>query len=100
MRPVAGHGINVTHFSPIGIDDPLSVAAQVFRERKMIAYAGTKTLEIMKAINPDIITGGPGSLPAHYDSAPYQSSAWVWSPARVPLMVCRLIACDSSFGAR
>ena len=27
-------------------------------------------------------------------------SAWVWSPARVPLMVCRLIACDSSFGAR
>jgi len=43
-------------------------------ERKMIAYAGTKTLEIMKAINPDIITGGPGSLPAHYDSAPYQST--------------------------
>ena len=29
-------------------------------ERKMIAFAGTKTLEIMKAINPDIISGGPG----------------------------------------
>jgi gluconate 2-dehydrogenase alpha chain len=43
-------------------------------ERKMIAYAGTKTLEIMKAINPDIIAGGPGSLPAHYDSAVYQST--------------------------
>jgi gluconate 2-dehydrogenase alpha chain len=43
-------------------------------ERKMIAYAGTKTLEIMKAINPDIIAGGPGSLPAHYDSSVYQST--------------------------
>jgi gluconate 2-dehydrogenase alpha chain len=43
-------------------------------ERKMIAFAGTKTLEIMKAINPDIISGGPGSLPAHYDSAVYQST--------------------------
>jgi gluconate 2-dehydrogenase alpha chain len=43
-------------------------------ERKMVAYAGTKTLEIMKAINPDIITGGPGALPAHYDSVQYQST--------------------------
>jgi gluconate 2-dehydrogenase alpha chain len=43
-------------------------------ERKMIAFAGTKTLEIMKAINPDIISGGPGSLPAHYDSSVYQST--------------------------
>ena len=43
-------------------------------ERKMIAYAGTKTLDIMKAINPDIISGGPGSLPAHYDSSVYQST--------------------------
>jgi gluconate 2-dehydrogenase alpha chain len=43
-------------------------------ERKMIAFAGQKTLEIMKAINPDIISGGPGSLPAHYDVAPYQST--------------------------
>jgi gluconate 2-dehydrogenase alpha chain len=43
-------------------------------ERKMVAYAGTKTLEIMRAINPDIITGGPGALPAHYDSVPYQST--------------------------
>ena len=43
-------------------------------ERKMIAFAGTKTLEIMKAINPDIISGGPGSLPAHYDTSVYQST--------------------------
>jgi gluconate 2-dehydrogenase alpha chain len=43
-------------------------------ERKMIAFAGTKTLEIMKAINPDIISGGPGALPAHYDSSVYQST--------------------------
>jgi len=58
-------------------------------ERKMIAFAGTKTFEIMKAIAPDaavagvgplspsapsIITGGPGSLPPHYDCAPYQST--------------------------
>lgn len=43
-------------------------------ERMMLAYAGTKTLEIMKAINPDIIAGGPGSLPAHYDTVAYQST--------------------------
>jgi gluconate 2-dehydrogenase alpha chain len=43
-------------------------------ERKMIAFAGTKTLEIMKAINPDIISGGPGALPAHYDTSVYQST--------------------------
>jgi gluconate 2-dehydrogenase alpha chain len=43
-------------------------------ERKMVAYAGTKLLQIMQAINPDIIVGGPGSLPAHYDTVPYQST--------------------------
>jgi gluconate 2-dehydrogenase alpha chain len=43
-------------------------------ERKMVAYAGTKLLAIMQAIAPDIISGGPGSLPAHYDVAPYQST--------------------------
>jgi gluconate 2-dehydrogenase alpha chain len=43
-------------------------------ERKMAAYAGTKLAEIMRAINPDIIAGGPGSLPAHYDTVPYQST--------------------------
>jgi gluconate 2-dehydrogenase alpha chain len=43
-------------------------------ERKMVAYAGTKLLEIMRAIGPDTIAGGPGSLPAHYDSVPYQST--------------------------
>src|SRR5262249_34616714 len=43
-------------------------------ERKMVAYAGTKLLEIMRAIGPDIIVGGPGSLRAHYDVTPYQST--------------------------
>jgi gluconate 2-dehydrogenase alpha chain len=43
-------------------------------ERKMAAFGGQKTFEIMRAINPDKITGGPGSLPAHYDVAPYQST--------------------------
>jgi gluconate 2-dehydrogenase alpha chain len=58
-------------------------------ERKMIAFAGTKTLEIMKQMLPngtvagagplsptagDIIAGGAGSLPAHYDVTPYQST--------------------------
>ncbi len=43
-------------------------------ERAMIAYAGTKTLRIMQAINPDIISGGPGALPAHYDTSSYQST--------------------------
>src|SRR3979490_1591043 len=40
----------------------------------MSADGGTKTFEIMKAINPDFIAGGPGSLPAHYDSSVYQST--------------------------
>ncbi len=43
-------------------------------ERAMVAFAGQKTLEIMKAIGPDHIAGGPGSLPAHYDTVPYQST--------------------------
>jgi gluconate 2-dehydrogenase alpha chain len=43
-------------------------------ERKMVAYAGTKLLAIMQAVGPDIIAGGPGSLPAHYDVTPYQST--------------------------
>jgi gluconate 2-dehydrogenase alpha chain len=43
-------------------------------ERKMVAYAGTKLLEIMRVINPDIVVGGPGSLPAHYDVVPYQTT--------------------------
>jgi gluconate 2-dehydrogenase alpha chain len=58
-------------------------------ERKMVAYAGTKTLEIMQHMLPgatvagvgplsptagDIVSGGAGSLPAHYDSVPYQST--------------------------
>jgi gluconate 2-dehydrogenase alpha chain len=55
-------------------------------ERAMVAFAGQKTLEIMQQIVPKKaqtgpltpeapqIAGGPGSLPAHYDSVPYQST--------------------------
>jgi gluconate 2-dehydrogenase alpha chain len=43
-------------------------------ERAMIAWAGTKTLPIMQAIGPDFIAGGPGSLPAHFDTTAYQST--------------------------
>lgn len=43
-------------------------------ERKMAAYLGTKIEEVMRAMNPDIMDGGPGSLPPHYDSVPYQST--------------------------
>jgi gluconate 2-dehydrogenase alpha chain len=43
-------------------------------ERKMVAFAGTQILPIMQATNPDFVVGGPGSLPAHYDSVPYQST--------------------------
>ena len=50
---------------------------------------GQRTLEIMRQMipngtlssvgpptpeAPNILTGGPGSLPAHYDSGPYQST--------------------------
>lgn len=32
LRPVAGWGVDVSHFTPIPIDDEISVAARVFRE--------------------------------------------------------------------
>ena len=55
----------------------------------MVAYAGGKTLQIMQQMFPDaakagigpysptgpsLVQGGPGSLAAHYDSVPYQST--------------------------
>ena len=58
-------------------------------ERAMVAYAGGKTLQIMQQMFPDaakagigpysptgpsLVQGGPGSLAAHYDSVPYQST--------------------------
>jgi gluconate 2-dehydrogenase alpha chain len=58
-------------------------------ERAMIAFAGTKTLGIMQEMVPngqvakggplsptsaDLISGGPGSLPAHFDTTAYQST--------------------------
>ena len=56
-------------------------------ERAMMAYMGTKTLPIMQEMIPgatlytggptpsgDVISGGPGSLPAHFDTTTYQST--------------------------
>ncbi len=56
-------------------------------ERAMIAYLGTKTLPIMQEMVPDgtlyksgptpsgdVISGGPGALPAHFDTTSYQST--------------------------
>jgi gluconate 2-dehydrogenase alpha chain len=55
-------------------------------ERAMVAFAGQKTLQIIQQIAPNststgpltpenpIVSGGPGSLPAHYDTVPYQST--------------------------
>jgi gluconate 2-dehydrogenase alpha chain len=56
-------------------------------ERAMIAYAGSKTLGIMQEMIPNatlykggptpsgnVISGGPGALPAHFDTTAYQST--------------------------
>ncbi|MBI3081966.1 MAG: SpoIIE family protein phosphatase [Gemmatimonadetes bacterium] len=41
FRPVAGWGIDVRSFPPVAVDDPCSVAAQVFREGRMIGHDAT-----------------------------------------------------------
>jgi len=38
LRPVAGWGIDVEHFAPIDVADPCSVAARVFRERRIVEF--------------------------------------------------------------
>lgn len=43
-------------------------------ERKMVAYLGKKLKEVADAMNGDVVAGGPGSLPPHYDTVPYQST--------------------------
>jgi gluconate 2-dehydrogenase alpha chain len=58
-------------------------------ERAMVAFAGLKTLQIIQQMipgavqagtgplsptAPDLISGGAGSLPAHYDTVAYQST--------------------------
>ncbi len=37
LRPVAGFGIDVSSFSPVAVDDPCSVAALAFRERRTVS---------------------------------------------------------------
>ncbi|MBI4503102.1 MAG: SpoIIE family protein phosphatase [Gemmatimonadetes bacterium] len=38
LRPVAGYGLDVTRVAPVPVDDAESIAARVFRERRMIGY--------------------------------------------------------------
>ena len=67
-------------------------------ERAMVAFAGLKTLQLMQQMipgavqaggsAPDLISGGAGSLPAHYDtvttSRPTTPVARSWAPTRRP----------------
>lgn len=69
LRPVAGFGIDVTNFAPIPVDDPLSVAAQVFREHRMIAFDPTST--------SGIHTSG--------EHRPYKGSAFLSVPIMYPV---------------
>jgi sigma-B regulation protein RsbU (phosphoserine phosphatase) len=41
LRPVAGWGIEVQRFEPVPVADPVSVAARVFRERRVIEFDPT-----------------------------------------------------------
>jgi sigma-B regulation protein RsbU (phosphoserine phosphatase) len=41
LRPIAGWGTDVQQFDPIPVDDECSVAAQVFRERRVIEHDPT-----------------------------------------------------------
>ena len=43
-------------------------------ERNMVKYLGTKVEEIMKAMKPTKMLGGPGALAPHFDTVPYQST--------------------------
>jgi sigma-B regulation protein RsbU (phosphoserine phosphatase) len=41
LRPVAGWGIDVHRFEPVAVGDPDSVAARVFRERRVVEFDPT-----------------------------------------------------------
>jgi sigma-B regulation protein RsbU (phosphoserine phosphatase) len=45
LRPVAGWGVEVQRFDPVRADDPSSVAARVFRERRVIEFNPTEGAE-------------------------------------------------------
>lgn len=53
LRPVAGWGINVSTFPPVSVDDPCSVAAQVFREGRMIGRDATDPSPLPTECAPD-----------------------------------------------
>ena len=43
-------------------------------ERNMVKFLGTKIEDIMKAMEPTTMVGGPGTLPPHFDTVAYQST--------------------------
>jgi gluconate 2-dehydrogenase alpha chain len=43
-------------------------------ERRLAAWVGKRMREIMAAMEPDELVGGPGELDEHYDVQPYQST--------------------------
>ncbi len=53
LRPVAGSGIDVSAFPPVPVDDPCSVAAQVFRERHVIGHDPSDPSVVPAECSPD-----------------------------------------------
>ncbi len=43
-------------------------------ERRMMDYLGRRVEPLMRAMRPTAMTGGPGVLPPHFDTVPYQST--------------------------
>lgn len=69
LRPVAGWGIDVSTFPPVPVDDPCSVAAQVFREGRMVGRDA----------------GGPGVVPPECPpERRYQGAAFLSVPIVYP----------------
>ncbi|MBI4419739.1 MAG: SpoIIE family protein phosphatase [Gemmatimonadetes bacterium] len=69
LRPVAGHGIDVARLPSVPVDDPGSIAARVFRERRMIGYDPN---------DPEWSTPGRGLDPT------YRGSAFLSAPILYP----------------
>ena len=53
LRPVAGWGIDVSTFPPVAVDDGCSVAAQVFREGRMIGHDATDPSPLPPECSPE-----------------------------------------------
>ncbi|GIW50730.1 MAG: hypothetical protein KatS3mg081_0085 [Gemmatimonadales bacterium] len=53
LRPVAGFGIDVSDFPPIAVDDPCSVAALAFRERRAVSNDSLESASALGGCPPD-----------------------------------------------